>query len=219
MTAEPNTRGTHPWLAIGALAFGCAAFLVLLVLYIWQIDVRDSKVSGAEEHATAVLHLQDAAASGDIAGELLAAYVLQGDDTLIPQINSHAEDGVAALTSALAASRSDSISRLATGGIALTDGAGKVIALRQNGNVESAAATLEDLRPQFDQFALALEATTNAELEQAASLQTDADNADTTAAYFLITSLAVGIATVAGLLYVIGVSLLRRRIPETPTPA
>lgn len=219
MPTESNGAPSRLLLTGGALIFGCVATLILIALYAWQIDVRDDKVAEAEGHATAVLRLQDAATNGDIAGELLAAYVLQGDETLIPQINSHADQGVGALTTALSASGSDAISELASGGVELTNGAGKVIALRQSGNIESAAATLEELRPQFEDYGIALEATTNSELETAAALQTDADNADTTAAWFLITALAVGFATGTGLLYVIARSLLKRRAPEAPTPA
>lgn len=219
MNAEPNSGSSRTWLTAGAIALGFVAFLALLAIYAWQIDVRDSKVAEAERHATAVLNLQDAATNGDLAGELLAAFVIQGDETLIPQIQTHADDGVAALTSALSNSGSGALVELSTGGVALTDGAGQVIALRQSGNVEAAAATLEELRPQFDEFGIALEAATNAELDEAAALQTDADNADNTAAWFLITSLAVGTATGIAVLYTIARSLMKRRIRETPTPA
>jgi hypothetical protein len=219
MENKPTDTGPRPWLTIGALTFGCIAAVVMLALYAWQIDVRDSKVEEAEGHAAAVQHLQDAATNGDVAGELLAAYVAQGDEALIPQIQTHATDGVAGLTAALGASGSDSISELASGGAALQGGAGQVIALRQAGDVEGALATLEEMRPQFEAFGLALEETTNGELNQAAALQNDADNADTTASWLLITALAIGVATTGGLLFVLGRSLLRRRVPESPTPA
>lgn len=214
----PNT-GSRAWAVISALVLGCIAVTVLIALYAWQIDRRDAKLEEAEKHAESVITLEDAAADADIAGELIVAYVTQGDDSLIPQIQQHSEAALIGITSALAATSSDEVSTIAREGSALADGAGKIIALRQTGNAEAAGATLEELRGSFDAFGTALENATNAELEAAASLQTDADNADQTASWLLITAMAVGVATTGGLLYVVVSSLLKRRIQETATPA
>ena len=219
MTDQTPNTGSRPWAVIGALVLGCVAVTVLVALYVWQIDTRDAKVAEAEQHAQAVLHLQDAAADGDIAGELIVAYVSQGDDALIPQIQEYSGKAIISITSALSLTSSESVSAIALEGSSLADGAGQIIALRQTGNVEAAAATLEELRASFNAFGAALENATNSELDAAASLQTDADNADQTASWLLITAMAVGVSTGLGLLYVVLSSLLRRRVTETATPA
>lgn len=205
--------------AIGALVFGCLVVTVLVALYAWQVDRRDSKIDEAEQHAEAVLSLQDASSNADISGELILAYVSQGDDDLIPQIQEHSDTAIVSITKALSLSSSDEIAAIAQQGTSLADGAGQVIALRQTGNVEAAAETLNELRESFDSFGIVLDNATNAELDTAASLQTDADNADQTASWLLITAMAVGVSTAAGLVYVVASALLKRRVPETPTPA
>lgn len=214
----PNT-GSRTWAVIGALVLGCVAVTVLIALYAWQIDRRDAKVQESEAHAQAVIDLEDASADIDIAGELMVAYVTQGDDSLIPQIQQHSEAALIGITGALSASSSDVVSAIAREGSALSDGAGKIIALRQTGNAEAAGAALQELRSSFDAFGASLAEATNEELETAASLQTDADNADQTASWLLITAMAMGVATAGGLLYVVVNSLLKRRVQETATPA
>lgn len=219
MSNTTSNPGSRTWAIIGALVLGCVAVTVLVALYAWQADRRDAKLQEADKHAQAVIDLEDAAADIDITGELIVAYVAQGDDSLIPQIQQHSEAALIGITSALSTSSSDVVSAIARDGSALSDGAGKIIALRKIGDAEAAGATLEELRSSFDSFGAALDAATNEELETAASLQTDADNADQTASWLLITAMAVGVATGGGLLYVVVSSLFRRGVPESATPA
>lgn len=214
----PNT-GSRTWAIIGALGVGFIAVAVLVALYAIQIDRHDSKAEEAETHAQAVIYLQGAASEADAAGELVVAYVTEGDESLIPQIQEHSEAAIVGITNALSVSSSDEISAIARNGSSLADGAGQIIALMQTGNVEQAAATLEELRGSFAAFGTALEDATNSELDAAASLQTDADNADETASWLLIAALVFGVATGGGLLWGAARALRKHRIPETPTPA
>lgn len=219
MSNTNSGPGSRSWAVIGALVLGCLAVTVLIALYAWQVDRRDAKLDAAEAHAEAVLNLQDAASNADIAGELIVAYVSQGDNDLIPQIQEHSDTAIVSITKALSLSSSDDVAVIAQQGTSLADGAGQIIALRQTGNVAAASGTLNELRESFDSFGIVLDNATNAELDTAASLQTDADNADQTASWLLITAMAVGVSTGAGLVYVVASALLKRRVPETPTPA
>lgn len=218
MNAQESTQVPR-WLSAAAIAFGCVVTAVLVALYAWQIDVRDSRLQEADRHATAVILLQDAAADSDIAAELLAAYAAQGNENLVPQIQARSVSATEAITNAVSASGSAFVSAIAVEGAALADGAGRVIALRQNGNVETALATIEQMRPAFDSFGIALEEGIGAEIDAAAGLQTDADNAGTTSAWLLVTALATGVATGGGALVLAVRSLLRRRAPETTAAA
>lgn len=216
-----ETPSTQPrrWATPVALVLGVVIFTVFIAGYAWQAGERDSKLDEGTAHANAAGYLQDAAAEGTIAADFLAAYVAEGDETLIPRIQEHAAFGVAGLTQAIASSDADGLRQLAVGGAGLAEGAGSVIALRQAGDVAAAANALQELGPAFDEFGAALQSSVDNELREAASLANSADDADRTAAWLLITALASGFATVSGLLWVVARSLWRRRAPESPSPA
>lgn len=219
MSNSTSDQRSRTWAVTCALVLGCVVLTVLLALYARQIDQRNGKADEAEQHAQAAIYLQEAAADADVAGELIVAYVTEGDEALVPEIQHHAESAITGITNALSASRTDEIATVAREGTSLADGAGQIIALRQSGNLESAAATLEDLRGSFDAFGAALNDTTDSELNTTASLQADADKADEVASLLLIIAAVVAAAICGGLFFVVTRALRKRGVSETPTPA
>jgi hypothetical protein len=219
MANSTSNERSYTRVVIGALALGCVAMTVTLALYARQIDQRNGKTDEAEQHAQAAIYLQEAAADADVAGELIVAYVTEGDEALVPEIQHHAESAITGMTNALSASSSDEIAAVSREGASLADGTGQIIALRQSGNVELAASTLEDLRGSFDAFGAELNDTTDSELNTAASLQADADDADRAASLLLIIAAVVAAAICGGLFFVVTRTLRKRGVSETPTPA
>jgi len=219
MSNETRSTNSRSWATPVALILGAIIFAVFIAGYAWQTSESNSKLDEGATHATAAGHLQDAAVEGEIAGEFLATYVASGDETLIPRMQEHAAAGVAGLTQAISASGTDDLRQLALSGAGLAEGAGSIIALRQAGDIASAAAALEEVGVVYEDFGAALQVSIDSELAEAASLANSSDSADTAATWLLITALAAGFATVVGLFWVLARSLLKRRAPESPSPA
>jgi len=219
MTDHPSQTGVRRWLVPAALIIGALFAATLVAGYAWQSNKSDSKLTEAVTHAETAVFLQDASVEGNLAADLLGAYVLEGDESLIPQIQDHSTTALARLTGALSGSNSDAIRQIAVEGASLAAGAGSVVALRQAGDVEAAGATLTELGPDFESFGVAMQASIDTELAAAVSLTNSSQNADDTAAWLLITGIAITIATSAAFLFVAGRSLFGHRAPEKPSPA
>src|SRR3970282_1711667 len=84
------------------------------------------------------------------------------------------------------------ITDIAVTGASLSRGASEVIALRQAGDAEGAAAAIEEIVPVFYEFRIGLEDATARELQEVASLRSKADAAGELALWLLIISGAVG---------------------------
>src|SRR3970282_415485 len=100
------------------------------------------------------------------------------------------------------------VSEIAVVGTGLAQGAGEVIALRQAGDAEGAAAGLEKLVPVFYEFRRQLEDATALELEGVASLPSQRDAAGELALWLLIISGAVGAAVAVGASVIIARSII-----------
>lgn len=218
MSNETPSTHSRRWATPVALILGAVIFTVFIAGYAWQAGERDSQLDEGAAHASAAGYLQDAAAEGTIAGEFLATYVAEGDETLIPRVQEHATSAVAGLTQAIASSGTDELRQLAVAGGGLAEGTGGVIALRQTGDIAGAAAALGELGATFEDFGLAIQNAIDSELAEAASLANSSDDADRAAAWLLITALASGFATVVGVLWIVARSLWKRRSPESPSP-
>jgi hypothetical protein len=219
MSNETQSTNSRRWATPVALILGVIIFAVSIAGYAWQTSESNSQLDEAATHTTAAVHLEDAGVEGAIAGEFLANYVAEGDETLIPRIQEHAAAGVAGLTQAISSSGSDDLRQLALSGAGLAEGAGSIIAFRQAGDVPRAAAALQELGPAFDDFGASLQTSIDNELAEAASLANSSDSAESTATWLLITALAAGFATGVGLLWLLARSLRKRRAPESPSPA
>lgn len=215
-----NISADNRWFVPALIALAGLAIAVLIALYFWQTETRDSRLAEAGAGAATVLHLQDAATDSAVGGELLSAYASQGDPALVHQVRGRYEGAVESLTAAASTSGSETVADIASRGAALAASSERIIALRQSGREEAAAASIDDLEFTLESFGLALDAAIGAELETAASLQTDAENADTAARWLLITALSVAVSMAGGVVYVVMQALAdRRKTLEPVEPA
>lgn len=219
MTNVFSKFDSHRRIVAASLLGGALLAAVLIAGYAWQSSNSDSRLAEAVTHTETASLLADASAEGDNAADLIGAYVLQGDEALIPRIQSHSAIALAKLTSAIASSGSDEVRQIAVEGAGLSAGAGAVIALRQAGDVEGAVAALTDLGIQFESFGAAMQASIDTQLAAAVSLTDSSQNANDTASLLLIIGIAIAIATGAALVFVASRSLLRHPTQEKPSPA
>ncbi|HEU4760661.1 MAG TPA: hypothetical protein VFT91_11875, partial [Dehalococcoidia bacterium] len=180
------------WLGIGAFLVGGCLVVALAGASVWQANVHNSKLDEAQSRAAAASYLQDAKKEGATVVTLLKRYVASGDETLIPEVKSHASSGVESLTLAVAQGGAVDLTVLAQQGSRLVEGAGQIIAVRQSGDAQGAAAAAENLKPAFDQVTAAVDGAVAAELAEAASQQHSAESAKTAAFWLAISAAVVG---------------------------
>ncbi len=206
------------WLIIGGFALLGVIVIAAAAISAWQASVHRSQSAEMESRTMTVSMLQDVGEESAIAATLLQQYVAEGDDTLIPEIQSHSSAAVGTLTEAAAQSDAAGIDEIAADGAALAEGAAQVIALRLSGDVLGAAAALEQAAPAFEQLNLGFAEISEQELLEVDALQGKADRASDLARWSLIVAVAgvatLGFATIA----LIARSLIRRRASGPAVP-
>lgn len=227
---ESTSRTPKRWPSLGPLSsvrgriIGGFALLGVIVIAAaavsaWQASVDRSQSADAESHSTTVSLLQDVEEEAGIAATLLQEYVASGDGALIPEIQSHSNAAMGALTEAAAESDAAGIDEIAADGAGLADGAAQIIGLRLSGDAQGAAATLEEFMPAFEKMNLGLAAVTEQELQEVDALQSRADRAGAVAQWALIVAAATGATLGLAALAVIARSLIRRRASRPAVPA
>ena len=158
--------------------FILAAVIIVIVASAsaWQQRVHRSNLAELESHSTTASLLQDSEAEANSAGLLLQRYVISGDETYIPEVQASAAAAVESLTEATARDGAADVSDIAITGIGLAGRAGQVTALRQSGNIQGAAAAMEEIVPVFREFRLALQDATDLELQEVSALRSRADS-------------------------------------------
>src|SRR3989304_1254845 len=212
-TSKPQGR----WLTLGVFALLGVIVIAAAAVAAWQANVQQSNEDKVESHSTTVALLQNVGEEGGIAATLLQQYVANGDDTLIPEIQSHTAAATESVTGAAAQSDAAGMDEIAADAVGLVQGAGQIIALRQSGNVEGAATALVEGAPAFEGLNLALAEVADQELQQAAVLQDRADRASGLPQWSLIVSAAAGATLALAFLALIGRSFIRRRVSKTPS--
>lgn len=210
MTNEPFNLGNRWWAVPAGLLFGAVLAAVLFAGYTWQSSRSDSTLADAVIHAETAVFLQETIREATTTTGLLEEYVLTGDQALIPQIQNQSTTVSLLLSGAVSGGASDNLPQIAVQGARLALGAGAIIAFRQAGELEVASNVLADLRTQLEGFAVTVQTPIGDEFSAAVALTNSSDNADAAASWFLATSLAVAIATGAGLLLLVGRTLRRR---------
>ena len=188
-----GTGGTWGrWLIIGGFALLGVIVVAAAAVSAWQASVHSSHTAEMESRATTVSQLQDVEEESGIAATLLQQYVAEGGDTLIPEIQSHSNAAMGTLTEAAAQSDTAGIDEMAAEGAGQAEGAAQIIALRLRGDVQGAAAALEEATPAFDELNLGLAQITEQELQEVDALQGRADKAGDLARWSLIVAAAAG---------------------------
>src|SRR3990172_11258238 len=213
-TSKPQGR----WLTIAGLTFAGIVLAVLVAATVWQGGVRDSDTKAAESHATTAAFLQGAGTEAGITAPLVRQYVETGDAKLVPQIQEHVTAAVKSMTGAISEGGVSDLTAISTDGGRLADRLGQVIALRQAGDVQGAAAAVEQLSPAFEKVTTELEGAATLELQEASNLQSSADKADDAASWLLIASIVWGAALGVGVTALVARSMFGKRGSKTPSP-
>lgn len=160
---------------------------------VWLAREHRSDLTDMEGRATTVSLLQDAEANGTLAILLLQRYLVTGDETEVAAIRSSA----AAVMESLAAARAqeegngheESVARIDTtmaGAALLPETVEQVIALRQSGDVQKAAATLETALLRLQPFQRELNEAVEHERQEATALRGRADRTGGLAFWFAV---------------------------------
>lgn len=216
-TFERTEKPQGRWLTIAAFAFGGIVLAVLVAATVWQKNQHDSDISAMESHSTTAAFLQEAGTEAGITAPLVRQYVETGDERLIPQIQEHTTAAVKSMTGAISEGGVADLTKIAADGGRLADSLGQVIALRQAGNVQGAAAAVQQITPAFETATTQLEEAVTLELQEVSKLQSSADKADDAASWLLIASIVWGAALGVALTAVVARSLFGRRVSKTPS--
>jgi len=212
-TSKPQGRG----LTIAGLTIGGIVLAVLVAATVWQGNVHESDTSAAESHSTTAAFLQGAGTEAGIAAPLVRQYVETGDAKLVPQIQEHVTAAVKSMTGAISEGGVADLTAIRTDGGRLADGLGQVIALRQAGDVQGAAAAVEQLSPAFDKVTAQLQQAATLELQEVSKLQSSADKADDAASWLLVASIVWGAVLGVGVTALIARSMFGKRVSKTPS--
>src|SRR3990172_6562177 len=178
--------------------------LLVLILAIvaagsaWQVHTHQKYLNDLDTHSRTATLLQEAEAKGGIAALSLQRYVIAENAALPPgvqlatDVETHAAASVDALTKAASQQGAADLTDIVVTGANLSRGASEVIALRQAGDAEGAAAAIEKLVPVFYEFRLQLEDATALEIREVSSLRSKSDRAGELALWLLIISGAAG---------------------------
>lgn len=191
--AIPGPFSSMKWRIVGGFSAVCLLFAVSVSLSTWQEQRHRDDLRELDRHSGIATLLQEAEAQAGISALLLQRYVIAGDETLIPEIEMHADAAVAAMTKAVAAGAPPSVQDAAISGTGLAQGASRVTVLRQEGDLEAASLAMEEIVPIFRDFRLSLEAATAEELVMVSHLRESADQAGRLAILLLIVSGGVGV--------------------------
>lgn len=215
-----RTGGTWGrWLIIGGFALLGVIVVAAAAVSAWQASVHSSHTTEMESRTTTVSQLQDVEEESGIAATLLQQYVAEGGDTLIPEIQSHSNAAMGTLTEAAAQSDTAGIDEMAAEGAGQAEGAAQIIALRLRGDVQGAAAALEEATPAFEELNLGLAQITEQELQEVDALQGRADKASDLARWSLIVAVAAGATLGFATVALIARSFIRRRASRPAVPA
>ena len=194
---------------IAGFAISIGVLAIVASVSAWQAHVHRQNLADLESHSTTASLLQESEAQAGIAALLLQRYVTAGDESLVPEIDSHASAAVESLTEATARRSVTDISEIAVSGLGLTTGTGRIIALRQTGNVEASAAAMEEIVPIFRDFRLKLEDAAAAELQEVSALRSSAESTGDLALYLIIVSGTIGAIVGLFTLVLIARSIIR----------
>jgi diguanylate cyclase (GGDEF)-like protein/putative nucleotidyltransferase with HDIG domain len=189
---EPRPSSSVKIRIAGGFAFLCLIFAVAAGASAWQERIHRSNLQELDRHSSTATLLQETEAQAGIAALLLQRYVVTGDPDYPAEIEQHADAAVESITEAVTYDP-PGVNEIAVSGIALADGATRVVTLRDAGDVEGASAAMETIVPMFRDYRLQLEAATASELELVAANRESADRAGDLAFLFLIGSGAIGI--------------------------
>jgi diguanylate cyclase (GGDEF)-like protein/putative nucleotidyltransferase with HDIG domain len=193
-----------------AAGFGflCLVFAVAATLSMWQGRIHRSDLAALDRHSSTATLLQEAEAQAGFAALLVQRQVMAGDEDPA-EIQQYADAAEASLLEAIAHGAPPSAQETAVAGAGLVQGASRVLALRDAGDVEGAREAMEGLVPIFREYRALLEGATAYELDQVESLRVSAERAGDLAFIFLIASGLSGIFIALATAFLISRSIIK----------
>jgi hypothetical protein len=209
-----RTRISGRTWVVGSFVLATAVVTVLFAASAWQSSQHASKQDEAESHLATAALLKTASEEGQASAQLLTQYVTTGDEALIERIQDHSAIALESMTQAIAQSRVPELETLSVKGAQLAQDAGRIVALRRTGDVEGAMTTLEEISPTVQELSTIVLNATDAQLQEASSLEASARSADDIAAWLRVAGLALGAATLLGGCLAVARGLAKRRVVE-----
>ena len=213
--ASNGTGKSTRFVAIAAV-IGVCVVAALFAASVWQDNTKQSKIDEAESSLLTASLIVDAEAEAATAAALLNEYVISGDEALIPEIQSRTATGVQNLSSAIAEAGSDEGGFLVQGSAAV-EALSQVIALRQVGDVQAAAAALEQLSPSVSALVAELDAYAASQRTAAAAATSSADDANTTASWLAISAGSLAAVMALAVVGIVVGNLRRRDTVDVPS--
>ena len=189
--------------ARGRIIAGFGLLVLILAVVVagsaWLTREHRSDVAEMQEHIATTSLLQNTKVFGALALTELQRYLASGDESAATDTRAY----LATATDSLAEARAQEemrgdedeiagLDEIMVGTIFFSEVAEQVIALRQSGDVQGAAATLEAAMPQLQQSALAIDQAIELERQEVAALRSQADRASALAFWFAIIAGVMG---------------------------
>ncbi len=210
----------------GRILSGIGLIVVILVAvaagFAWQVSEHRSTTDALQDHAEITFLLLDARANAESAAASVQRYVIVGDEVIIPGnddillslIDENTTNAIDDLAQAIALQKAQGdeegvavLTGILVEATALVQGAGRLIALRQTGNIEEATAAFNEIVPEFREFESKINELADHERAEASALRAEADQAGALALWVLVISAGAG-----AVLAVTGAALIARSI-------
>ena len=194
--ASHNRRNQKPGLSVKVrivcgFALLCLIFGVTVGLSTWQSRIHRNDLNELDRHSNSATRLQEAEAHGGFAALLVQRQVMAGDEDPV-EIQGHIDAAGEALLAAIQQGAPLEAQEATVSGAGLAQGASRVLAQREAGDVEGAAATMETLVESFREYRDHLENATAQEIEQVEALRASANRAGNLAFWLLFLSGILG---------------------------
>src|SRR3990172_11638171 len=187
----------------GRIVFGFALLVLILVAVVaasaWLQRQHRHHLHEMEDRAATVSLLQDAEGDGSIAFATVQAYILSGNESLLPDIRASREASFAAAMDALAREgargheeQAAAINQLLAETASLSQGWDRSVTLRQAGDVQGAVAAITSTMPALRQLGERVDEIIAAENQEVAALRARADTTGRLAFWLLVISGAEG---------------------------
>lgn len=197
--------------------FGLTVVILVSSLVGSALMVRSYQADVAEmESGSRIASLiQNTRSDAGNAALLLQRYVISGDETLVPEIRANAAAAVDEITRAAsdetASTHADNaviLAQIALAAKPLAESVDGIIALKQAGQSDAAAAAVEQIVPQFRQFRLVLGEVANSEVTELAARGDKAERAGDRALGLIIVSGAAGVVVALAGTYFVSQSVI-----------
>src|SRR3990172_9155836 len=187
----------------GRIVFGFALLVLILVTVVaasaWLQRQHQRHLGDMESRAATVSLLRDSEREGAIAFATVQAYILSGNETLLPDIRAGWDASFAKAADALAREdargheeQAAAINQLLAETASLSEGWDRSVALRKAGDVQGAVAAITSTMPALRQLGERVDEIIATENQEVVALRAGADTTGRLAFWLLVISGAEG---------------------------